>query len=761
MTWKPLDWAWRRYRPEEGWLSFFLLLGTILCLTAAVIAVEWVPEVGVVAFTAPLGLVLGTVLARRQWPALPAWLLLLAYGLLATFLYLGKLVPPLTLLFRGEGGAYFRQQVALFLDRAGSWFLAVSGGGSSQETIVFASGLGLLAWFLAAYAAWSTYRQRRPLLGIGLVGLALATNGYFGGEDAPLWYAAIFIGLMVFLVAAMHFANLEQRWRRRGVDYSREIRIELLAAAGGSAAALLVLAFIVPTIRFSAIARAFQQSAGVQQAEEALDRAFGGVRAPGGPGAAYEPGGSGVFPRAFLLGDAPELYETEMMTATLSPAHSAATHWRAASYDRYTGRGWALSEERQEVVPAGAVIPLPVVETETRFEQVVHWVYDDRNIRYTIGLPLRLNEESRIYWRGVEDFSRAHAVADTTSYSATSRLPTPGPNALRQATLAAIPPLIVARYTELPEELPERIPELAQEIVAGQPTPYDQARALEAFLRQYPYSLEVPPPPRGRDPVDYFLFDLQAGYCDYYATAMAVLARSLGLPARLATGYLAQPPAENGVQTIYQINAHAWTEIYFAGYGWVEFEPTATFPTVANAPAVDTEAEEEPATPEAPVLPPPLPEADEERISPLWGVPLIILLLLGWYWWHRQQNAVATDGVLSSYARLRQAAGTLGLLTPASQTPAELEAIFVERLATWERHPRLQRWLQGLRPGVARLTDLFIARQYGRPDSGRPRPGSVEARALWRRLGRRLWLLRLYRRLFLHDGKDGSHRGST
>ena len=109
-------------------------------------------------------------------------------------------------------------------------------------------------------------------------------------------------------------------------------------------------------------------------------------------------------------------------------------------------------------------------------------------------------------------------------------------------------------------------------------------RALERFLQQYPYSLDPTIlPPAGADPVDHFLFELKQGYCDYYASAMVVLARTVGLPARFASGYAVQPADEAGRQTIYRINAHSWAEIYFAGFGWIEFEPTAGFAAQPSA----------------------------------------------------------------------------------------------------------------------------------------------------------------------------------
>jgi hypothetical protein len=139
------------------------------------------------------------------------------------------------------------------------------------------------------------------------------------------------------------------------------------------------------------------------------------------------------------------------------------------------------------------------------------------------------------------------------------------------------------RYLALPEGIPDRVYELAAELTAGQPTVFDQALALEAYLRTFPYTLDLPPPPPDRDIVDYFLFDLKRGYCDYYATSLVVLARAVGIPARLAVGYASgfYDPA-NQRQIVTAADAHSWVEVYFPEYGWVPFEPTAGQPPLVR-----------------------------------------------------------------------------------------------------------------------------------------------------------------------------------
>jgi transglutaminase-like putative cysteine protease len=755
-----LGWFWQRYRPQEGWLPAFLLAAAMICLVVAVVGARWVPEVTVVIWTAALGFIMGLIVARRPISWRWALALHLAYAPVITAVYLARFWPSGAALAAGRqaSAVHMRQNAAVFWDRAAGWFLAAFGGGTSQETIVFAVGLGVAAWLLVAYATWSTFRQHRPLHGLTLAGVALAFNGYYG--QAPLWPVLFFAGLTALLAASIHFAHLEQAWQRRRVDYSDQIRLELLLYSGGIALLLMAVAFIVPVLKPAAVSRWLLDRPAVHQAEQTLDRVFGGVepaRPPaaagttGGEGGSAEGvGGAGSLPRAHILGNPPELRDLVVMTATVRPADiGAAAHWRSVSYDVYTGGGWAISNERQEWLYPGTTLPAPAGASELLVEQSVHWLLDGRVARYTIGLPVAFDHQVIAFWRGVDDLSRVQG--DRTHYRATSRLPLAGAAELQAVAPETTPPVLVARYTALPPELPERVRRLAQEVAGDLPAGYEQGRALERFLRQYPYSLDVPLPPRTADPVDFFLFELQEGYCDYYASAMVVMARVLGLPARLAVGYLAQPPDDDGVQTIYELNAHSWPEIYFAGYGWVEFEPTAAFSTrQREVPVLDTTAAAVEATP------PPIPVRAVSRPSPWWGIGLLLLLVLGWYLWHRRPRP-AVDGVVWAYGRLQRSAEKWGQPAPASQTPAEFAAALTARLdqtGIWSAGAFQAAGLPGglyrslallLRRGgslpgaVAQIADLFARRQYARQ---RPPGAGDTAVSLWKRMRVRIWLLR-------------------
>jgi transglutaminase-like putative cysteine protease len=766
---RAVNWAWDRYRPDEGWLPFLLLAGAVMSSILAVLEVEWVPEAGAVIPAAMLGLLMGVALAKRPLHGGIAWLLITAYGLLITVTWLAQLLPPLRVLLEGwwPTSHYWRQNGALFMDRAGSWLDTVLNGGRSQETIVFASGLMLLAWLLAAYTGWSTFRQRRPLLGLTAMGLAVSFNGYFG--RAPIWSAALFVAFAVLITAVMHLANLEQDWLARGVDFSDQIRLDLVMYSGAIALLLLLAVLAMPTIRISSLSRALRDIPIVKQAEDTLERVFAGVRQPprGGLAAGGDVEGfaGGGMPRAYLLGNPPELYETVVLTATVSLSSGegdegpvpaglpSQVHWRGLSYDIYTGSGWARSDERVEIVSADQPIPSSSAQRQTTVHQSVNWLFDSRTVRYTLGLPLFFDQAVSTHWRGLEDLVWAEGKG--TQYRAASLVSMATRDELSSTAVAEVPLAIMAQYSDLPATVPVRVHELAQEIAGAAPNPYEQARALERFLRQYTYSLEVDLPPNGVDPVDFFLFEQQAGYCDYYASAMTVMARSLGLPARIGVGFLPQPPDENGVQTIYQIDGHSWAEIYFPGYGWIEFEPTAAFPSPHDS-ATNLNADR-PFDFDADLgLPfpqdtPAIPEPDPQRPFPWRWVGLAGIVAFGlWLGKRRRVNAIGSDGVSWAYGRLQRQAIKLGHPTPASQTPSEFATELQARLSLFADRPRLAEFVAGMRPHIERLTDLFIIRQYSRNKEA----GTAAALDSWYRLRWPMWLLRTIAKVWRVSGRS-------
>lgn len=137
---------------------------------------------------------------------------------------------------------------------------------------------------------------------------------------------------------------------------------------------------------------------------------------------------------------------------------------------------------------------------------------------------------------------------------------------------------IRSQYLQLPDTVTDRVYELAHKITDKCDSDYEKAKAIEDYLRTLVYTLKPGSLPDGYDFVDYFLFESKEGYCTYFATAMCVLARAVGIPSRFVTGYAGPNSLIEG-QTVVITNAqaHAWPEIFIEGLGWVQFEPTPPY----------------------------------------------------------------------------------------------------------------------------------------------------------------------------------------
>ena len=261
-------------------------------------------------------------------------------------------------------------------------------------------------------------------------------------------------------------------------------------------------------------------------------------------------------------------------------------------------------------------------------------------------------------------------------------------------------------------------------------------------MRKFPYTLNVSAPPPNRDVVDYFLFDAQRGYCDYYATAMVVLARAASLPARLVVGYA--PSSYNdatGQFIVTEADAHSWVEIYFPDYGWIEFEPTASRALIER-PAETSSTES------VVLLPGAEPDALERLNRSGWrawvwlpaSFAFLVFAIIAWsllddlrLGWMAPKDAIAT-----MYRRVARFARRLGLLACAAHTPYEIGARLREYLAALARAERAGALWQGADAHVATLTALYVQALYS------PRAANVRDRAhagrAWRELQWRLWL---------------------
>jgi hypothetical protein len=280
------------------------------------------------------------------------------------------------------------------------------------------------------------------------------------------------------------------------------------------------------------------------------------------------------------------------------------------------------------------------------------------------------------------------------------------------------PTWVTRRYLQLPPTLPQRVGELAQEITAPYDNAYDKASALQDYLRRtITYSQDIEAPPPDRDGVDHLLFDTREGYCNYYASAMVVMARAVGVPSRLAVGYVGgEFDAETGQYTVQERNTHAWVEIYFPRYGWVEFEPTASEESIPRL-VLSDDASPDAERPDV--------ESDLERdlqrledvqdmgegviLAPPSGRPsLALYVLIGMVvlaavgitlWIIRSRRSEALSAVQKAYRLMCSYARFLGVGGEFYQTPNEYAVVLAERIPSGAAH-------------VEHITALFVQEQF-------------------------------------------------
>jgi hypothetical protein len=266
-------------------------------------------------------------------------------------------------------------------------------------------------------------------------------------------------------------------------------------------------------------------------------------------------------------------------------------YWKARIYDQYDA-GWDSTLNTTRAL-AAENFNLDFPDMEDNNPGVFPFsfrVAAPVSTLFTTGQPLWISRPTQVEMGVNEDGSVDLATIRSTPtlrageiYGLRVSLNQVTVTALRNSS-ANYPKWVSDRYLQLPADITPRTRELARQIAAGLETPYDVAMAITDYLRaNIEYTEVVPAIPNGVEPVDWFLFDVRQGFCNYYATAEVVLLRSLGIPARLVVGYAEGEPDD--VEPIYTVryrDAHAWPEVYFAGIGWVEFEPTASQPLLVR-----------------------------------------------------------------------------------------------------------------------------------------------------------------------------------
>ena len=561
-----------------GEVSALLVVGVLLLMPLLTIEIAgWEVDLDTVLPITLFGIAFGWVVARSRFGEIAALVISSLYGLFAVMLVAAfNLDLP------------FQAAVVSVVSRSLEWAIDALVGGINTDELVLTLLVAILFWFLAFNADWHLFRLDRVWRVVLPPGLILLINLIFfsGGERLDVYLFGFLLMALVLIVRS----NLDRRewdWFLRGVRVPMMVRRQFALIGIILSLLALAIAWAVPSDDLQERLNSFQRflaSDPVQQMAEVWNRLFAPIEGEGSATTDYYGADLLQLGGAIRLGD-------DVVFTVDAPASTHRYYWRSRVYERYTDGQWSPSADLR-ITDRSA--PIEVAMNS----EVIGGGRQSVRQRFTVGaastrIYYAAPQPQRIEGHGRIDLIYTDKPANTSmnvsvirplkllrrgeSYTVSSLLSTASAKELRR-TSADYPEWVSGPNLYVGVRNP-RLLNLALQIVneAGASHPYDRAKAIEGWLREniaYNESISAPPP--GVDSVEWLLFDVREGYCTYYATSMIVMLRHLGIPARLAAGF-SQGTYDSDLQqyVVREREAHTWVEVYFPGYGWIEFEPTS------------------------------------------------------------------------------------------------------------------------------------------------------------------------------------------
>jgi len=723
-------------RTKHLYVPLALVLAIALTFSASVQEAQWTRHEISYALISLLAIIFGTATAVSRFRIRT----IVAYHLIFSIIVAAEAVGrffPIRLIFNNElqigATQYMNIQITNLLDRIHYWILAIFSRqeifdkGSVLFCIVFLLWNGLV-WFM-----WHFIRGKRVFEGLVLLGLILGVNIHQGAKSTnPL---LTFTALTCFLLTFMAYYRTHSDWRSRMVDHP-----DLQSDWSGITVLLtgLILIFVV-------IFPIFTTPEGWQeigdfldqfQIEPITDNSF----LPDAPSytrervTAYTPDistigmplqeGTRTVMRVDLSDPVPPPPELNIQTVSI-PRH----YWRSEVYGEYTGSGWLPIESRTDIES------IPDARTEAPegryFLRQSFWILAEHgNTLYAVNRPVWGDTNVQLVSIGSADTLTSgytnRYVVSSFAVDVTSR-------ELISST-STYPQEITATYLQLPNTITERTRELTERIAFGAESNYEIVKRIEEYLRNnYTYNLEVPLVPEEKDAVDYFLFDAPGGFCSHYASAMVVMLRTQGIPARIVTGYsMGEFDHQVNEYRVRVNNAHAWVEVYFSGYGWIEFEPTSPMATFDRnftyddfEDILDIEVEE-----------PTIHYVPRDLAYTFMRISLTILGIGGGLLLYRKSDysrKSPRENIETLYMHIRRSLRSLGYTASHSTTPNEFLARYTPVLS---EHARIQE-------ALSESTSFYLKARFSSLDINED--AAHRLRVLWRKTRRQRWALRLHR----------------
>jgi len=567
---------------DKRWWDLPAIVLLIIILTTAysrLIATDWTEGLRVMRGITYLGIAAGMALGYSRFSPRRVFAFTFAYGLF--------IVPWRLGVAMGEG-ILWAERLQSLSGRLMAIFERLAEQRAVGDNLLFIVLMAILFWFLSVHAAYSLIRYGAPWRAIIPTGITLvAIHNYDALIGSRVWYLVFYLFFALMLVARLTFLQQQEQWKQRNTYLPPYLGIDFVRLTLAATTIVLLFSWVTPGLAetLPAAREVWQRANPIHKFRNTFDNAFASLRSTVGIVSDY-------YGPNLTLGRGNRLSDSHVFTVITppEPPDGVRFYWRARVYDFYEN-GWSSNLlTTRTVEPDNFDLSFSNISQEDLY-----------TFSFSLGTPLAtLFTMNQPVWLSrpakLELAYNPDGSADLAALRATPPLRAGETyqirSALRGVTISELraagtdyPDWVRQRYLQVPDTITTRTLELARFIAEGKETPYDIAVAITGYLRrEIEYTDIVPPLPADQEIIDWFLFDLRQGFCNYYASAEVILLRSLGIPARLAVGY-AQGERLQGIPDAYivrQRDAHAWPEVYFPGIGWVEFEPTVSQPSLVR-----------------------------------------------------------------------------------------------------------------------------------------------------------------------------------
>lgn len=564
----------------------FLLTFSVARSTATA---AWVPGIEIVPLVAMGGALLMGLLAVLPIP----WAAALGAGLV-----LGPLVAAVAAAPTIHAQHPFDP---LSLRLLNIWWGRIMDGSAALDPAFYLYLICWLMWITGGWLSWCVLRWRRPLLGLIPGAAAFATNLLNYPTDQNGYTLAILVLTLALLLWTNYTASIASAIHAR-VKLTGDARWDFWESGLVAMAALIVLGIMLPPL--STVDRTVQMESSVfsnwaqfQQRVSHLGVTGNGHATSGTVGFSTDVSliSSLARTRDIVFTYTSSDYTGQAYFRGVNVTETSAGQWRYSnsfvikdpleknfipSYgENYQKLAAARFDIKMVVPPNGNAdilfYPSQLYRTDRSAVAVQTVLVDPNHL-----VPQALLPAGEVF--AIDRLQSVAPPVSTGNYSVTV-----DQSIATEAELQAAGtnyPTWVEPYSTLPatgyrsQQVLDRIRQLAVKVTVGAVTPYDKAVAIEAYLRNpnnFTYSLDLPKAPDGADPLDYFLFTSKKGYCQFFASAMGDMLRSLGIPTRLVNGF-GPGTLDNttNAMVVRSLDAHTWVESYFPNYGWIPFEPT-------------------------------------------------------------------------------------------------------------------------------------------------------------------------------------------